>query len=168
MAQIIGNVTETRLCYTILISAHCSNHTQRPRVSPGPPIADNTHDEFLSPVLAPRLAAVALAQMRNILDYTKHRPAEPFFLFVVYGYDDEKLRPARQIAMCLAQGKPLVLEFLRIACYGRITDMCEFTLIALFTHVEQLCRYGGVEGNFAVEESVKLSIIPGDNMTLQT
>ena len=55
--------------------------------------------------------------------------------------------------MHLAKGEPRVLEFVRIARRGRITHMCEFTLVALCAHVEQLGRYCGVKDKVAMEES---------------
>ena len=143
-----------RLRHTLLIRAHRRNHTQRPRIDLAPPITNNTHHHLFPPVLTPRLAAVPLTQMRNVLDHTVHRPAEQLLVFVVHGQDDEQLRAARRVVVHLTESEPRVLEVVRIACGCGVSHMGEFALGTVRTHVEQLLRDGVVEYKVAMEESV--------------
>lgn len=56
--------------------------------------------------------------------------------------------------MDLTESEARVFEVVRVTGSGGVAHVCEFALVTLGTHVQQLCGHGGVEDEVPVEESV--------------
>ena len=142
-----------RLCHALLVRAHGRNNTQRPRIDLPSSITHNTHHDLFPPFLPPGLAAVPLAQMRNVLDHTMHGAAEELLVFVVHGHNNKEFRAARRVIVDLTEGEARVLEIVGIASGSGISHMGEFAFGTVRAHVEQFFRDCIVEDKVAMKQS---------------
>ena len=138
---------------TVLISTHSGNHAQSPGADLLTSIADDTNDNLLPTFLAPGLAPIAFAEVRDVLDYTMHRAAEKLIVFVVHRHDNEQLGSTRRVVVYLSQSEARVLEVVRVASSCGVAHMSEFTLISQGTHVQQLCWDRRIQDKVPVEQS---------------
>lgn len=130
-----------RLRHALLVRTHRRDHTQRARVDLRPPIAHNAHHDLLPPVLPPRLAAVALAQVRDVADDAVHRAAEELLVLVVHRHHDEELRAPRRVVVHLAEREAGVFEVVWVAGRGGVPHVRELAVGAVRAHVQEFFRH---------------------------
>lgn len=147
-----GARQSTYLGDSVLVSTHCGNNAQCPRIDLLPSVGHNAHDHLLPPLFAPRLAAIAFAQMCDILHYTVHGPAEELLVLVVHGHDYEKLRPPGRVVVHLTKREAAVLKVVRVTCGSRVAHVRKLALVLLCRHLEQLGRHRRIKNEVAVEE----------------
>ena len=139
----------------LLVRADSRDGAQRARVDLLAAVADDTDDHLLPSLLAPSLAAIALAEIGDVLHDAVHRARKERVVLIVHRHDDEQFGPARRVIVYLAQREAVVLEVVRIARRGRVAHMRKLAIVFECAEVEQLGGNGGVEDKVAVEEPVR-------------
>ena len=136
-----------------LIRAYGCDNAKCTRIDLLATVADDADHHFLPTVFTPRLAAIPLTQIRNVLHDAMHRPRKQAVILVVHGHDDEQLCPTRRVIMHLTEGEAAIFKVVRITSRGRIAHVSELAIIFMDAEVKQLCWDCRVEHKVAVEES---------------
>jgi hypothetical protein len=130
---------------TLLVHTHTREKSPRTGVDLSATIANDTHNNLLPGVFAPRLALGTLAHVLDVLEHANHGPGKENLVLVVHCNDDEELRVSRLAEELLAKSEVALVEFGRVASRRRVAHVREFITLAVGQLVQKLGRDRAVE-----------------------